>query len=455
MASLPPAYHPWRLFLLCLLPLSHVSFCRGEDFYKGTDVVELTDASFRTKVLEDHHIWMVEWYAPWCGHCQRLKPDYIKAATASKGIVRFGAINADEHKSIGGEYGIRGFPTLKIFGGNKKKPEDYNGARSAKAMADALIALLPNLVTVLKQDSYEKFFQKAPELPKAVLFTSKTSTSSLFKALALDLKDRMAFAEVRAKNKGGFLKEKGIKEEDLPVLLAFPVKVGGEGEGEGEVGEGGGGGGGEGEPVKYEGELKHKPLLKFLAKFALPKLDKKTKELKNELKKESKKESKKNVKGESESSKKKSTTSSASEQKPKSSEKKKGGLKEVKSQEDIKQYCTTGGGFCIFSLLKGGENVDQVDKLASLAAKFSKDPLRFVWADVIKYPKLKSVFLENDGAETETESYPIVGILNTKRKKFAVSKGFEDLEPMLDRVLGGDLQMSSKLSEGWDQVVDS
>ena len=62
-----------------------------------------------------------------CGHCQALVPEYKKAATALKGIVRLGAVNADEHKSLGGRYGVQGFPTLKVFGTNKNSPSDYRG----------------------------------------------------------------------------------------------------------------------------------------------------------------------------------------------------------------------------------------------------------------------------------------------------------------------------------------
>ncbi len=36
-------------------------------------------------------------------------------------------MNADDHKQLGGQYGVRGFPTIKIFGSNKKSPSDYNG----------------------------------------------------------------------------------------------------------------------------------------------------------------------------------------------------------------------------------------------------------------------------------------------------------------------------------------
>jgi hypothetical protein len=42
-------------------------------------------------------------------------------------VVKVGAVDADKHQSLGGQYGVQGFPTIKIFGANKNRPEDYQG----------------------------------------------------------------------------------------------------------------------------------------------------------------------------------------------------------------------------------------------------------------------------------------------------------------------------------------
>ena len=44
-----------------------------------------------------------------------------------QGVVKVGAVDADAHQSLGAQYGVRGFPTIKIFGADKNKPEDYQG----------------------------------------------------------------------------------------------------------------------------------------------------------------------------------------------------------------------------------------------------------------------------------------------------------------------------------------
>lgn len=50
----------------------------------SSEVVDLTAANFDRLVLQSDAVWVVEFFAPWCGHCQQLVPEYSKAATALK-----------------------------------------------------------------------------------------------------------------------------------------------------------------------------------------------------------------------------------------------------------------------------------------------------------------------------------------------------------------------------------
>lgn len=103
-----------------------------------SDVVKLTASNFEDKVVKSDEIWIVEYYAPWCGHCQSMKEEYLKLATTLKGVVKVGAVNADEEQSLAGSHGVQGFPTIKIFV-DKKNPTPYQGARTADGITDAAL----------------------------------------------------------------------------------------------------------------------------------------------------------------------------------------------------------------------------------------------------------------------------------------------------------------------------
>jgi len=101
----------------------------------SSDVVQLTSSNFKNKVLGAEGLVFVEFYANWCGHCKNLAPAWEKAATSLKGIVTVAAVDADTHKDLAQQYGIQGFPTIKVFGLGKS-PVDYQGAREAKPIVD-------------------------------------------------------------------------------------------------------------------------------------------------------------------------------------------------------------------------------------------------------------------------------------------------------------------------------
>ena len=55
---------------------------------RGSAVVEATDKTFKNEVLQHPGVVIVEFYAPWCGHCKSLAPEYEKAASHLHGVVK-------------------------------------------------------------------------------------------------------------------------------------------------------------------------------------------------------------------------------------------------------------------------------------------------------------------------------------------------------------------------------
>ena len=78
----------------------------------GDKNVVLTDQNFKKLVLNGGDAWLVEFFAPWCGHCQKLEPEWKKAAgelaEATGGKVKMGALDATAHQQTAGQYGIQG-----------------------------------------------------------------------------------------------------------------------------------------------------------------------------------------------------------------------------------------------------------------------------------------------------------------------------------------------------------
>ncbi|XP_073280027.1 protein disulfide isomerase-like 2-3 [Primulina huaijiensis] len=118
----------------------------------SSPVLQLNPNNFNSKVVNSNGVVLVEFFAPWCGHCQALTPTWEKAASVLKGVATVAALDADAHKSLAQEYGIRGFPTIKVFAPGKP-PVDYQGARDVKPIAEFA---LQQIKALLKERLNEK-----------------------------------------------------------------------------------------------------------------------------------------------------------------------------------------------------------------------------------------------------------------------------------------------------------
>lgn len=114
--------------------------------YSNAYVQELTDNTF-LNVAKDKDVLLVNFYAPWCGDCKRLEPEFEKAS-AALGTRGFDLAKVDcfgAGKGLCEMYGVKSWPQLKNF--NKGAyTGDYNGAQTAESMA-GYITTVENSVT--------------------------------------------------------------------------------------------------------------------------------------------------------------------------------------------------------------------------------------------------------------------------------------------------------------------
>jgi len=98
--------------------------------------VVLSVDDFDKVVFESGKGAFVKFYAPWCGHCKKMAPDWEKLgkAFADSDQVVIGEVDCTVDKSVCSEQGVRGYPTIFSFMAGDKNPTKYASGRSFDAM---------------------------------------------------------------------------------------------------------------------------------------------------------------------------------------------------------------------------------------------------------------------------------------------------------------------------------
>ncbi|PHH75707.1 hypothetical protein CDD80_2164 [Ophiocordyceps camponoti-rufipedis] len=327
---------------------------------KNSPVLRVDAGSYKRLIAQSNYTSLVEFYAPWCGHCQNLKPAFEKAASDLQGLAKVAAMDCDaeENKAFCSSMGIQGFPTLKTVRpstkpGGKPVVEDYQGGRTAGAMVQATADKINNHVVRLSDKDLDKFL--ARDKPKFILFTNKGTTSALLRSIAIDFLDQVVVGQIRDRETEA-VEKYGI--DKFPTFVLFPGKD-------------------SSGPIKYDGEVKKNKLVEFLAQVAQPnpdpapvtESDKKKKKSKSDDKKKAASDEKtKDTKEPSDetttTTREKETAKPAMEITP---------ITAIKDKDTLEQKCLQTKSYTCVLALVPSEASDQGDKaIASLSQLNSK-----------------------------------------------------------------------------------
>ncbi|KAA0170780.1 hypothetical protein FNF27_06478 [Cafeteria roenbergensis] len=121
---------------LAVLAFAAIAVLARAEIEEEDDVLVLTSDNFQ-EALDQYDPLLVEFYAPWCGHCKRLAPEYAKAASellSNDPPLRIAKVDATISNELATKFGVQGFPTMKFFRGGQ--PQEYGGGRTASEIVD-------------------------------------------------------------------------------------------------------------------------------------------------------------------------------------------------------------------------------------------------------------------------------------------------------------------------------
>ena len=202
------------LTIICLLSFS---FCvEEEEFPIENDITVLTEATFDKAIAKYEHI-LVMFYAPWCGHCKKFKPELEKAAAIlRKENLYVAKVDATVEKKLAEKYGVRGYPTVKFF--KKGVAMDYTGGRKESEVLNWVRKKSGPATRPLKTlEELEKF--KTDNTVCIVYFGTNEEEKKIFEAVA-SKNDDYQFAYVEDKE----VAEKPMKKWDSLFCIKNSTK---------------------------------------------------------------------------------------------------------------------------------------------------------------------------------------------------------------------------------------
>jgi protein disulfide-isomerase A1 len=157
-------------------------------------------------------------FAPWCGHCKALAPEYETAATTLKEKdIKLVKIDCTEEADLCQEYGVEGYPTLKVFRGTENI-SPYGGQRKADSLISYMTKQALPAVSDVTKTTIEEFKTADKVVLIAYFAADDKASNETFTSVANGLRDNYLFG---ATNDAALAKAEGVKQPGLVLYKSF------------------------------------------------------------------------------------------------------------------------------------------------------------------------------------------------------------------------------------------
>jgi protein disulfide-isomerase A6 len=197
--------------------------------FPSDTLVKMIDAKGFKKAMKANETSMVAFVAPWCGYCQKMAPEYSKAALGLYPLIPSYAVDCDveKNKRLCAEQGAQGFPTIKLFPRGKALPPVLYTEEQRTASGFYYFATrgIPNVITrIVYEYDLTPWIEKYQSKPRALLLRKSKKTPMLWSVLANKYHGQVEFgARVDRKGDTSVLLGLEVGEKKVSKVLLFPA----------------------------------------------------------------------------------------------------------------------------------------------------------------------------------------------------------------------------------------